>query len=178
MSEAEMIGRTVRHLAVCIPAYNEAARLPVLLDALAAQTWSETIPVSLALNNCDDDSLSVAQAVARRHADRLAISISNVSFEAPLAHAGSARKLAMDRGLRLLPSLEHSILVSTDADTRPPPDWLASLANAFDRGARLVRGVHRSDAAGTERPSQLKRRRPAAGHVYKGRAADGRLLAF
>jgi hypothetical protein len=127
-------------LCVCIPARNEAARLPTLLDALAAQTWPTPITVAIAVNNTGDDSLAVIEAARLRHAGRLVLHVDNATFAPDKAHAGSARRLAMDGGLALLPGADRGALVSTDADTRPPPEWLTAMARAFARGADIVGG--------------------------------------
>jgi glycosyltransferase involved in cell wall biosynthesis len=127
-------------LCVCVPARNEAARLPILLDALAMQDWPGRIPVAIAINNSGDDSLAVAEAARLRHAGRLDVHTTERTFTPELAHAGSARRLAMDTGLGLLPALDHSVLVSTDADSRPPTDWLRNIAAEFSRGADMVGG--------------------------------------
>jgi len=127
-------------LCVCVPARDEAERLPALLDALAAQDWPDSICVSIAVNNTTDDSLEKIETARARHADRLHIRVTVETFPVELAHAGSARRLAMTEGLRHLPDLDSGILVSTDADARPPADWLRNMAAAFDRGADLVGG--------------------------------------
>ncbi|MET0239198.1 MAG: glycosyltransferase [Sphingobium sp.] len=127
-------------LCVCVPARNEADRLPILLDALARQDWPSTIPVSIAINNTTDESIAVVEAAGNLHADRLAIHVTEAHFPPDLAHAGSARRLAMDEGIALLAGAQEAILVSTDADARPPADWLSNIAAAFARGADLVGG--------------------------------------
>lgn len=127
-------------LCVCVPARNEAARLPILLNALAMQDWPGAIPVAIAINNSTDDSRAVADSARHRHAGRLDIRIVERTFAPELAHAGSARRLAMDTGLGILPALDKAVLVSTDADSRPPTDWLRNIAAAFSRGADMVGG--------------------------------------
>ncbi|SES17490.1 Glycosyltransferase like family 2 [Sphingobium sp. YR768] len=127
-------------LCVCVPARNEALRLPTLLDALSSQDWPGPIPVAIGINNSSDDSLAVVEAARHRHAGRLDIHIVQCTFTPDRAHAGSARRLAMDTGLGLLQRLEGSALVSTDADSRPPNDWLRNIAKAFSRGADMVGG--------------------------------------
>lgn len=127
-------------LCVCVPARNEAARLPAFLEAMAAQDWPGTICVSIAVNNTTDDSLARIAAVQTLHADRLDVRVTVANFPSELAHAGSARRLAMTEGLRHLPYLGNGILVSTDADARPPTNWLRNTAAAFARGADLVGG--------------------------------------
>ncbi len=127
-------------LCICVPARNEAARLPAFFDAIAEQDWPGEICVAIAVNNTTDDSLSLIEAARRRHAGRLAIHVVTAQFPAELAHAGSARRLAMHEGLRHLPDLDDAVLISTDADARPPVDWLDTIAGAFSRGADLVGG--------------------------------------
>lgn len=128
------------NLCVCVPARDEAERLPVLLDALAGQTWPAPIIVAIAVNNTSDDSLAVIEAAGRRHAGQLALHVREMTFAPERAHAGSARRLAMDSGLDLLSTVGHGALVSTDADTRPPPEWLANIARALAEGADIVGG--------------------------------------
>lgn len=133
-------GASPLSLCVCVPARNEGDRLPILLDAIAAQSWPGIICVSIAVNNTTDDSVEEISQARVRHADRLDIRAVVTEFPTALAHAGSARRLAMTEGLRCLSSLDTGILVSTDADVRPPPEWLTNIAAAFSRGADLVGG--------------------------------------
>jgi cellulose synthase/poly-beta-1,6-N-acetylglucosamine synthase-like glycosyltransferase len=127
-------------LCVCVPARNEAERLPILLRAISEQDWPGTICVSIAVNNTTDDSLERITEARARYAGRLALHVAVARFPVELAHAGSARRLAMTEGLRRLADLSDGVLVSTDVDARPPVDWLRNTAAAFDRGADLVGG--------------------------------------
>lgn len=127
-------------LCVCVPARNEADRLPRLLDALAGQDKRGVIPVSIAVNNTSDNSLEVIADAGHRHAGRLDLHVAQADFAPDLAHAGSARRLAMDMGLMLLAGLDDAALVSTDADATPPRDWLCNIKAALAKGADLVGG--------------------------------------
>lgn len=127
-------------LCVCVPARNEAARLPRLIDALASQNWPGVIALAVAVNNTTDDSIAVIDRCRQDHRARLAIDITQVDFPAQQAHAGSARRLAMEMGAALLSGDDSDILVSTDADVRPPADWLSNITAAMARGADLVGG--------------------------------------
>jgi hypothetical protein len=129
---------SIRSFCVCVPARNEAARLPVLLDALAAQTVDGVIPVMLCINNSDDDSIAVAHAVAHRHRGRLDVGIASSTFAPAVAHAGSARGHAMEQGYARLGGT--GVLISTDADCRPPATWIAANLAAIDAGATIVGG--------------------------------------
>ncbi|MEG3175584.1 glycosyltransferase [Sphingomonas sp. RB3P16] len=123
---------------VCVPARNEAARLPVLLDALAAQTVGGPVPVAICINNSDDGSVAVAEAAGARHAGRLDLMIDDCRLAPSVAHAGTARGRAMAAGYDRIGG--SGLLVSTDADCRPPRDWLAATMTAYAGGATLIGG--------------------------------------
>lgn len=123
---------------ICVPARNEVARLPILLDALAAQSVDGSIAVCICLNNSDDGSDAAVAAAALRHAGRLDIRLDLCTLPPARAHAGSARGRAMDAGFALLEGA--GMLLSTDADCRPPADWIAANLDAYARGAMLVGG--------------------------------------
>ncbi|MGO4170403.1 glycosyltransferase [Novosphingobium sp. YAF33] len=127
-------------LCVCVPARNEAARLEILLAALAEQNWPAPVKVVIAVNNSSDDSLDRLARAQAFHAGRIAVHALNLTFCDRLAHAGSARRAAMEAGLRLLLVPSRGILLSTDADTRPPSEWLANNVAAIRRGADIVGG--------------------------------------
>ena len=123
---------------VCVPARNEASRLPVLLDALATQTIEGRIPIALCINNSNDGSAAAAHAAVARHAGRLDLSIDDCTLAPAVAHAGTARGRAMEAGYDRIGGC--GLLVSTDADCRPPRDWLAATLAAYAGGATIVGG--------------------------------------
>ncbi len=125
---------------VCVPVRNEQQRLPVLLAALAAQDRPGKLPVALCINNSTDGSIAVARTEAERWRDRLEIIIDLQVFPAYRAHAGAARRAAMAVGLVRLGARFGGVLVSTDADTRPPPTWLSANLAALSAGADIVGG--------------------------------------
>lgn len=55
-----------RPVVICVPARNEAKRLPVLLEALAQQTLTSPINVALCINNSTDRSAEAAQRQLQR----------------------------------------------------------------------------------------------------------------
>lgn len=124
---------------VCVPARNEERHLPRLLDALAQQDVAGPVPVAICLNNTTDGSADAVHALAGRHRDRLTVELDIVTFEPALAHAGSARACAMAAGLARLGE-GPGVLVATDADARPPPDWIAANLAAIAAGADIVGG--------------------------------------
>lgn len=125
---------------VCVPARNEEARLGILLGALAEQDVGCIVPVAISLNNTSDGSEAVIEAAAGRWRDRLRIRMERVTFPTELAHAGSARHHAMALGARVLEQRPEAVLISTDADSRPPPEWVRASLVALARGADLVGG--------------------------------------
>lgn len=122
-------------IVVCVPARDEAVQLPKLLTALAAQTSMATVLISL--NNTIDGSLAEI-AAARTQFSHLAIVVEEVTFAANMAHAGGARRCAMDRGAAL--AGDTGILLTTDADARPPPQWISENVAALMRGLDVVGG--------------------------------------
>ena len=123
---------------VCIPARNESERIPILLGALAQQTTRGRTKVVLSINNSDDGSRDVAERCRARMQTRLDISIDEVHFTSEDAHAGNARRRAMDLGADLVG--RNGIIITTDADTRPPPSWLQENIDALCLGLDIVGG--------------------------------------
>ncbi|MCP3056853.1 glycosyltransferase [Aurantimonas marianensis] len=128
---------------VAVPARDEARRLPGLIRALATQSWCERtrdrLPVVLILNNCRDDSLAAACREADKHAG-IELHAITVEFGPAEAHVGTARRLAMETARALCPLRDLAVLLTTDADAVPAPNWVdANLAAIFE-GAALVGG--------------------------------------
>jgi hypothetical protein len=110
----------------------------VLLEALAQQTLTSPINVALCINNSTDGSAEAAQESTAKAEGRLRLNLLTCDFPPEHAHAGSARRAAMDLGAEWLND-DDALLVSTDADCRPPADWLeANLAHAGPK--RIVGG--------------------------------------
>lgn len=128
--------RTVSgQLVVAIPARNEAECLPLCLEALAGQRDAPPFGVVVFANNCDDSTVPDARAMAGRLPYPLLVV--DISLPEPQRTAGHARRGAMDL------AAEHAgdgILLSTDADARPRPDWLANVTRHVGAGADAVAG--------------------------------------
>ena len=125
---------------VCVPARNEEICLPVLLQALADQDVDGVVPVAIGLNNTQDGSIAAIDAARRRFRDRLFIQVEETTFSPPLAHAGSARRHAMELGAQALGQCDDGVLISTDADARPPATWVRACLEALAAGADVVGG--------------------------------------
>ncbi len=157
-------GPEPRRVVVCVPARDEAERLPRLIAALASQDWPSPLPVVVALNNTTDASREVLDGLSSRRHDQLVLHIDEAVFPPELAHAGSARRRAMDLALELLDGDGGGVLLTTDADACPPPHWVSANVAAIDRGADLVGGALVLDEA--EPAPALVRARWAALAAY------------
>ena len=127
---------------ICVPARNEAERIGHLLASLAAQSVASRahpLKVVVASNNSTDGTVEVA----RRHEmdPRLKIRLLDVALSPEIAHAGTARRLAMDTGADWFEAdaVVDGVLISTDADAIAPTNWVANNLAAL-RQAELVGG--------------------------------------
>lgn len=143
---------------VCVPARNEERRIATLLRGLADQDMPEPVHVVLCINNSTDSTEAAARMAAAEAGERLRLRILKHTFPEKLAHAGSARRAAMDAGAAWMDH-DNAVLVSTDADCRPPPDWLSkNLANAAPD--RIVGGrIELDEAEAAEWPMLFALRR-------------------
>ncbi|PTM44549.1 glycosyl transferase family 2 [Sphingomonas aerolata] len=124
---------------VCVPARDEADRLPILLDALARQDVDGPIRVSILINNTVDDSVAAVARAQAAWGERLHLAVACYDLPPERAHAGTARRLAMEAGLARIDP-DRGVLISTDADTRPPSDWISAMLRAIDAGLDIVGG--------------------------------------
>lgn len=123
---------------VAIPARNEAKRLPTLVNALAEHTLPGPLRVVFTINNSTDGSAAWLMEAAKHYRDRLLIRVDEIHFSPELSHAGSARRRVMDLALDWLDG--PGVLLTTDADARPPSTWVAANLQAIAAGADMVGG--------------------------------------
>jgi len=153
-----------RHCAVAIPVKDEAVRLPRCLRALASQRDklkrslpTESFRVVIFANNCTDNSAKVARSMSAH------LSMPVLVVEAALppaeAHAGNARRAAMDMAETwLMERGPGGVILTTDADSEVPADWVANNLAAVDSGADAVLGHIALDEEGELLPEALHRR--------------------
>jgi hypothetical protein len=122
-------------VAVAIPVKNECERLGVCLRALADQRHAPPLAVVLFLNDCTDGTADLVRGLAPDLP--LDINLIEASLPPGQSGAGHARGFAMTRAAALAPD---GILLTTDADGRVPPDWVACNLRALARGADAVAG--------------------------------------
>ena len=135
----------VRPIVVAIPARDEAAEIHHSLHALSRQT----VPIDfvvLCLNNCCDNTA----AVVRAHAGQLPFPLHVIEVTLPesCASAGQARRIAMDYAAILAGG--DGVLLTSDADARVPPGWVAANLAALEVGAEVVAGRIVIDPDGAE----------------------------
>lgn len=120
---------------VAIPAKDEAGRIAACLVGLNDQSQLPGV-VILLINNASDSTESVARAL--RCSLRYDLRIVTVRLPPPLSGAGHARRLAMT--LAANAANGHDILLTTDADGIPSPEWMARNVAAIRAGADVVCG--------------------------------------
>ncbi len=112
---------------VIIPAYNEASTLPSCLRALAAQTVT---PDRYEVIVVDDGSVDGTAEIAARHG----------ALVLRQEHQGAAA--ARNRGAQ---QARNPILLFTDADCEPLPDWIEQMLAPFaDPDTVGVKGAYRT----------------------------------
>ena len=143
-------------LVVAVPARDESERIVTCLSASARAIELSGLRARLLLlvNGSTDDTAHQARMWARRQ--RVPTSIVEVDFAPNLAHAGAARRLALEiAGLGASPD---TILLTTDADAIPLPGWVAANVRHLHAGAHLVCGAILPIAAeAAQLPARLDR---------------------
>jgi hypothetical protein len=129
---------------IAIPARNEADEIGGCLTALAAQRGATLDGAVLCLNNCTDGSASIVRAMAPSLP--FGVQILEPEFPPALACAGQARRMAMDHAATL--AGPDGIILTTDADGRAAPGWLAANLAALRAGADAVAGQADIEPAG------------------------------
>jgi hypothetical protein len=126
--------------AIAIPACNEEARIRACLDACRLAMARVTLPgiIVVLVNNSND---ATEQCVANWMRDTgWPVICQNITFPKALAHAGSARRAALELARKF--TGDSGFLLTTDADSRPCPHWVeANLLPLKDGTASLVCGA-------------------------------------
>ncbi|MDP4005603.1 glycosyltransferase [Methylobacterium sp. NEAU K] len=131
---------------VAVPVRNEAERIEACLRAIDAQDGLApgSLGLVLFLNNCTDGT----EAIVARLVPGLSIPVRVLVEDFSGAHAGWARRRAMDAAAAWLGDAGNAgMILSTDADSRVPPNWVARNRAALDAGADAVAGRVELDAA-------------------------------
>lgn len=147
---------------VAIPVRNAEAHLLGCLTALAAQRGTSEFATILLLHNCVDRTEQAAIAAA----DALPLALRILSIDLPPDRngAGWARRHLMDAAASLIVTsgVNDGAILTTEADGRVAPNWVAANLASLAVGADAVAGKVDLDLTDTNLPPQLRRRYAAA----------------
>jgi len=121
---------------VAIPVRNEVDYIGACLQALDEQHGARADRVLLLLNGCTDGTGAQVRHIMQ-HLD-VDVDVVTRDLHGPQANAGFARSLAMRLAAAGLAA--DDVLMTTDADGRVAPDWIAGNLAALQRGADAVCG--------------------------------------
>ncbi|MEE7475364.1 glycosyl transferase [Methylobacterium hispanicum] len=124
---------------VAIPVRNEAERIAACLRALGAQAGLAPgrLGLVLFLNNCTDGTEAIVAGL--RASLPMPVRLITATYER--AHAGWARRAAMDAAAAWIEAGPGTgTILTSDADSRVPPDWVARNLAALEAGADAVAG--------------------------------------
>ena len=117
---------------VIVPAHNEADNLPSLLKKLAVQTYPrKLVEMILVDDRSTDDTREIIRSFVAEHPNVRMIRIPEEEI------SPSPKKQAI---LRAVTASTGEIILLTDADTLPPPDWIAEMVKMYDKKTGLVFG--------------------------------------
>ena len=132
---------------VVVPARNEESELPRLIRALANQLGWDGLPLDpdgceiiILLNNCVDRSAAVLRDLCPLGLPKL--HVAEITLEASEAHVGRARQILFDTAYHRFRSIGRldGLILTTDADTRPEPDWIRQTCAEFTEHVSGVGG--------------------------------------
>lgn len=121
---------------VVVPVKDEAERITGCLRALAGQRDAQADGIVLLVNNTSDATVAVVHAA--RALLPVPVHVVEHWFPPGQASAGSARRMGMEHAATLLG--DRGVLLTTDADGRVPPDWVAANLWHLRAGADAVAG--------------------------------------
>jgi hypothetical protein len=157
-----------------IPVRDEEDRIEACLDALLAQRDlsgrplpTDALGLVLLLNNCSDRTAAIARA--RLAGSGAPFAVVNVALPPSQANAGFARRLALDLAALWLERAgrRDGVLLTTDADSRVPPQWLARNLAAIQAGCGAVAGRVTLEPAEEGLLPQALMRRAARENAYE-----------
>ena len=111
--------RDQMRFSIIVPAYNEAAYLGRALDSLLHQDYNGRYEVIVVDNNSTDGTAAIA--------DRYGVTVVKESLQGVCA----ARQKGVD-------CAKGEIIISTDADTTQPSDWLRTIDARFSESEGVV----------------------------------------
>jgi ceramide glucosyltransferase len=119
-------------ISVLKPLKGSDAELRENLEAVVAQDYPE-FEVLFAVDDVDDPAVAVVRALMRAHPER------RISLHLGARRAGMNPKV--NNLLLLAKRARHDLFLISDADVRPPRDYLKTLAQELAAGADLVHNL-------------------------------------
>lgn len=104
---------------VVVPCYNESAYIAETINSLRAQRFPGGWEIVVVDNNCTDDTAEIARGLGARVVAEERRGVCNARQRGAEASSGE-------------------IIVSADADTIYPPDWLSTIDASFRADKRVV----------------------------------------
>lgn len=153
---------------VAIPARDEEERIGACLSALAAQETETSFAVLVLANNCRDRTVELVRAFGRDAAFDL--HLYDMRLTGAAAHAGMARRLAMNAASHLLD--EEGTILTTDADSRVDVHWVQQNMMELRAGADMVCGVICPDMAESALLPSYVHERGLSEFVYERKATE------
>ena len=117
-------------VSVIVAARNEQANIQDLLDCLVHQDYPE-YEIIIVNDRSTDRTPAIIEQSQRQNAKIHRIDITSPSSNMPSKKHALAQGFAGSKG---------EILVFTDADCLPPPTWLTTMVQGFDKNVGLVAG--------------------------------------
>jgi cellulose synthase/poly-beta-1,6-N-acetylglucosamine synthase-like glycosyltransferase len=118
-------------VSVVIAARNEARNIDACLAHLARQDYPpELTQVAVVDDASEDDTADRAESWTNRVPNLRVIRSQSLRYRC-------RKKSAVDRGIR---ETTGDVILTTDADCRPPPTWISAMADRFGPGAGVVIG--------------------------------------
>lgn len=123
-------------LSLIIPAYNEAKNLPHLLSEIVTvcESLPTTYEVLIVNDGSTDDTLEVAEALARQHGSKVRVINFSRNF---------GKESATTAGYRLA---QGDAVMAIDADLQHPPALIPQFVEKWQAGSDVVIGVRHNTA--------------------------------
>lgn len=118
-------------VAIVVAARNEARNIDACLDHLARQDYPEDLTRVVVVDDAStDDTFTRAEQWRERLPGLQVVRTETCRYRC-------RKKSAVDLGIR---SSESDLILTTDADCRPPPTWISSVAACFEPDVGVVIG--------------------------------------
>lgn len=119
-------------VSIVIAAKNEAENIPELLNCLRAQSYPDQLLEIIIIDDNSNDNTRQLLRIARQDMTQLRV-LSTIDREIPFAFKKGALHLGISRAA-------GDIIIITDADCRPGPEWVETMVSYFQPDTSMVVG--------------------------------------